>query len=225
MADFDLEVKYSLYTINSKDTETPSVKPWWCRTTLCEQGSLQALEKRLKAKVSDHLRKQNVLDYLVVINVHQKSANGGQKKLKNYKVIDDETWTSCYRDIRQCPKDYELHVELRETQYRAPSTLTTKKQFTKKATCDDTTLLSKLTKTSQNPIDGYKRTPKQEADLQKMKTDVEKTYCTEYAKAEAWNELWIKCICGELFQLNRMRYWKFFGQEKGHWVRCPERRE
>ncbi|XP_078375456.1 uncharacterized protein LOC144658849 [Oculina patagonica] len=51
MADFDLEVKYSLYTINSKDTETPSVKPWWCRTTLCEQGSLQALEKRLKAKL------------------------------------------------------------------------------------------------------------------------------------------------------------------------------
>ena len=49
MADFDLEVKYSLYTINSKDTETPSVKPWCCRTTLCEQGSLQALEKRLKA--------------------------------------------------------------------------------------------------------------------------------------------------------------------------------
>ena len=42
MADFDLEVKYSLYTINSKDTETPSVKP-------C---SLQALEKCLKAKVS-----------------------------------------------------------------------------------------------------------------------------------------------------------------------------
>lgn len=61
-------------------------------------------------------------------------------------------------------------VELRETQYKAPLTLTTKKQFTKKATCDDTTLLSKLTKTSQNPIDGYKRTPKQEADLQKMKT-------------------------------------------------------
>ena len=52
MADFDLEVKYSLYTINSKDTETPSVKPWRCRTTLCEQGSLQALEKRLKATVS-----------------------------------------------------------------------------------------------------------------------------------------------------------------------------
>jgi len=53
MADFHLEVKYSLYTINSKDMETPSVKPkWWFRTTLCEQGSLQALEKRLKAKVS-----------------------------------------------------------------------------------------------------------------------------------------------------------------------------
>ena len=52
MADFGLEVKYALYTINSKDTETPSVKPWWSRTTLCEQGSLQALKKRLKAKVS-----------------------------------------------------------------------------------------------------------------------------------------------------------------------------
>ena len=59
-------------------------------------------------------------------------------------------------------------VELRETLYRVPSNLSTKTQFIKKTTSDDETLSSKLSKTSKNPTDGYKRTLKQEADLQKM---------------------------------------------------------
>ena len=46
----------------------------------------------------------------MVLNVHQKSTGDGQKKpTRNYKIVDDETWASCYKDIRQCPRDYELH--------------------------------------------------------------------------------------------------------------------
>ena len=52
MAEFEVEVKFSLFTLNSKEPEVPSVKPWWCRMTLHEQGTLQANEKRLKTKVS-----------------------------------------------------------------------------------------------------------------------------------------------------------------------------
>ena len=59
-------------------------------------------------------------------------------------------------------------VELRETLYRVPTTLPTRTQFVKKTTSDDVTLSSKLSKTSKNPSDGYKRTQKQEEDLQKM---------------------------------------------------------
>ena len=40
MADFDLEVKYSLCTINSKDTETPSVKPWSYKGERFEKESI-----------------------------------------------------------------------------------------------------------------------------------------------------------------------------------------
>ena len=37
--------------INSKDMQTLSVKAWWCRTTLGEQGSMQAL-KMLKVHLT-----------------------------------------------------------------------------------------------------------------------------------------------------------------------------
>ena len=52
MVECDVEVKFSLFTLNSKEPEVPSVKPWWCRIMLKEQGTLQALEKRLVASVT-----------------------------------------------------------------------------------------------------------------------------------------------------------------------------
>ena len=66
MVDFDLEssILY-MHSINSKDTETPSVKPWWCRTTLCgavEQGSVQfqSENRRLKkTKICQKNREAN----------------------------------------------------------------------------------------------------------------------------------------------------------------------
>ena len=47
-----MEVKFSLFTLTSKEPEVPSIKAWWCRITLKEQGTFQALEKRLKTKVN-----------------------------------------------------------------------------------------------------------------------------------------------------------------------------